>query len=118
MKKTELKKKTLEEENRVQTEKGIRWGKSNEGKVYFNRITEGLQMNHKERLDSVSRRELNHRITVLRLEIEKRESEYKKLLTRMKEGEYVDDLISQNRYTVEKLLHNKKDCEKAWETFY
>ena len=45
--------------------------------------------------------------------IQKNEEEYGNLLERKNEGDYVDDLIKQNRYAAESLKNSKKSCEKV-----
>jgi hypothetical protein len=115
IKKNRSRKEILEKENRERSEKAIRWGRSTEGKTYLNKMEMILRLNPKASVASRERRVLAHKLIVLRKDIERREDEYKKLLVKKKEGEFVDDLINQNRFTVEKLLQNKKDWEKAWE---
>lgn len=69
----------------------------------------GLRMKPKLRI----RYELKLRLATLNDKIRKNEEENEKLLERKNKGEYVDDLIKQNRYTAENLKQSKKNCENA-----
>ncbi|MFX1345805.1 MAG: hypothetical protein ACFFAI_11915 [Promethearchaeota archaeon] len=52
------------------------------------------------------------------LKIQKNKEEYEKLIERKEKGEYVDDLIKQNRYTAEMLTdQDKKNCEESIKEF-
>ena len=58
--------------------------------------------------------ELTTRNYKVLLKIQENEKEYKKLLERKKKGEFVDDLVKQNRYTVEIL--SEQDKKKEYRT--
>jgi len=52
------------------------------------------------------------------LKIQKNNDDYEKLLERKEKGEFVDDLIKQNRYTAEILTdQDKNNCEESRKEF-
>jgi len=99
----------LKKEDREKSEIAKKWGRSEEGRKMFAKMNMGLRMNPKLRI----RYELKLRMATFNDKIRKNEEEYEKLLERKNKGEYVDDLIKQNRYTAENLKQSKKNCENA-----
>ena len=57
--------------------------------------------------------ELKLKMVTLNDKIQKNEEEYENLLERKNKGDFVDDLVKQNRYTAESLKQSKKSCENA-----
>lgn len=89
----------LKKEDKEKSEIAIKWGRSEEGRKMFAKLDMWVRMNPKLQ----TRSELGLRMTTLNEKIRKNEEEYEKLLERKNKGEYVDDLIKQNRYTAERL---------------
>jgi len=103
----------LKKEDKANSEIAIKWGRSEEGRKMFAKMNMWARMNPNIARIFRIKRELGLRLATLNGKIQKNEQEYEKLLERKNKGEYVDDLIKQNRYTAEKLKQDKSNCETA-----
>jgi len=103
----------LKKEDKEHSEIAIKWGRSEEGRKMFAKMAMWARMNPNIARNFRIKNELELRIGTLNDNIQKNEKEYEKLLERKNKGEYVDDLIKQNRYTAESLKQSKKKCENA-----
>ncbi len=99
----------LAKKNKESSEEAIKWGKSEEATNVFRLLEETLRMDPDFVRDSKIRLERGLRIAK---EIKKNDEEFEKLLERKNKGEYVDDLIKQNRYTAKVLDEQNK---KVWD---
>jgi hypothetical protein len=99
----------LANEDKERSEEALKWGKSEEAAKWFELIEEMRRMNPDFAKNNIIRYKHSLKITK---DIEKNEEEYKKLLERKNKGEYVDDLIKQNRYTAKVLDEQNK---KVWD---
>lgn len=103
----------LKKEDKENSEIAIKWGRSEEGRKMFAKMTMWAQMNPNFARNFRIKNELELRMATLNDKIQKNEEEYEELLDRKNKGEYVDDLIKQNRYIAENLRQNKKKCENT-----
>ncbi|MGB5910136.1 MAG: hypothetical protein WBH31_02965 [Promethearchaeia archaeon] len=103
----------LKKEDKENSEIAIKWGRSEEGRKMFAKMSMWASMNPNIARIFRIKRELGLRLAALNGKIQKNEQEYEKLLERKNKGEYVDDLIKQNRYSAENLKQSKKNCENA-----
>jgi hypothetical protein len=93
--------KKLKKEDKENSEIALKWGRSEEGRKIFSKMNKIMNI-------ARNKGELELRMTTINEKIQKNEEEYEKLLERKNKGEYVDDLIKQNRYTAEKLKNTVK----------
>jgi len=98
--------KKLKNEDKEKSEIALKWGRSEEGRKMFTKMNKTMNPKFAQ-----IRSELKLPIAILNDKIQKNEEEYERLLERMNKGEYVDDLIEQNRYTAENLQQSKKNYE-------
>ena len=103
----------LKKEDKESSEIAIKWGRSEEGRKMFAKMDMWARMNPNIARIFRIKKELKLRMATLNDKIQKNEEEYEKLLERKNKGDYVDDLIKQNRYTAENLKQSKKSCENA-----
>ena len=103
----------LKKEDKENSEIGMKWVRSEEGEKMFARMDMWARMNPNIARIFRIKKELKLRMATLNDKIQKNEEEYEKLLERKNKGDYVDDLIKQNRYTAENLKQSKKSCENA-----
>ena len=93
-------------EDKEHCEISKKWWSSEEGRIMIKNTAKQAAMNPiKSRLIRIKYEE-GLRMAKLNDKIQKNEEEYENLLERKNEGDYVDDLIKQNRYTAEKLKKN------------
>lgn len=97
---------TLAKKDKKYSEEAKKWSKSEEGRIWFKEAEEMRRMNPVLARDSDNR---YRRGLKLINEIKMNEEEYKRLLERKNKGEYVDDLIKQNRYTAKVLTEQNKN---------
>jgi len=91
-----------------------KWRESKEGK----KSLVNAAMWHALNPDSALLRQTKElKINLLSIIIKENKEEYENLLERKNKGEFVDDLINQNRYTAEILEKDKKDSEKIMNGF-
>ena len=101
--------KILTKKDREKSEESIKWMKSEEGRKMFELFEETRRLNPDLTRDADIRYERGLKIVN---EIKKNEEEYEKLLERKNKGEFVDDLIKQNRYIAKGLAKQNK---KVWD---
>jgi hypothetical protein len=99
----------LVKRDKEQSAEALSWGRSEEGQKFFNFMEETRRLN--PRLAREDNIKYAQGLKIAK-EIEKNEKEYEKLLERKSKGEYVDDLIKQNRYTAKVLAEQNK---KGWD---
>jgi hypothetical protein len=105
-------KERLEKEDKEKSEIMSKWGKSEEGRKIFNAMAMAKTM---ARMNPIMQIRGKLRFTLnlnLRL-IKEKEQEYEELVERKNKGEYVDDLIKQNRHMVQSLEKDKKKIKVA-----
>jgi len=98
--------KKLKNEDKEKSEIALKWGRSEEGRKMFTKMNKTMNPKFAQ-----IRSELKLPIAILNDKIQKNEEEYERLLERKNKGEYVDDLIEQNRYTAENMQQSKKNYE-------
>lgn len=103
----------LKKEDKEISEIAIKWGSSEEGRKTFAKMSMWASLDPNFARTFRIKHELELRLATLNAKIQKNEEEYKKLLEGKNKGEYVDDLIKQNRYTAENLKKSKKNCENG-----
>lgn len=95
-------------------DEAIDFTKSGESKRVFEKMTKLIRLDPRIGLAHKVRIDLTKKITSLEIVIEQKEKEYDNLLEQKKKGEFVDDLLNQNRFAVERLLKIKEKFEKLW----
>ena len=103
----------LKKEDKEHCEISKKWMSTEEGKKTIARLFMRARMNPNFTRFFRIKNELELRMATLKDKIQKNEEEYEKLLERKNKGDYVDDLIKQNRYIAESLKKSKESCEKA-----
>jgi len=106
-------KEILEKENKEKGEITIKWGRSEEGREMFKKMNTLDRLNPKPMIKFQMTRNFIFQGASLREKIQKKEKELEDLLKRRDNGEYIDDLINQNRYAIEILKQKKKNTEVA-----
>jgi len=107
-------KKKLEKERKENSKIALEWGRSEEGRKMFAIISMWARGNPNRAKSLHIEHEQRSRITTLKEKIKKIEEEYENLLERKNNGEFVDDLISENRYTADIFVEqDKKFSEEA-----
>lgn len=114
-------KERLEKEGKEKSEIMSKWGKSKEGRKLFNAMAMAKTMARMNPIMQI-RGKLRFTLNLNSRLIKEKEQEYEELVERKNKGEYVDDLIKQNRYMVQSLEKDKKKIlaelerkEKLWE---
>lgn len=107
----------LKKKDKENSEKAKKWGQSEEAKNLFEKMNKWLRMNPDLARTSKIRLKYGLKIAKLGDEIKKNEEEYEKLVERKNKGEYIDDLIKQNRYAAEILAKEKKNYEESMKEF-
>ncbi|MFX0084025.1 MAG: hypothetical protein ACFE94_19940 [Candidatus Hodarchaeota archaeon] len=95
----------LKKKDKEHSEKALKWGKSKEGINYFKYLEQIMRFGRNSRFKLETGLELTKKI-------KNNDEEYEQLLERRKNGEYVDDLINQNRYNAKSL---EEQLKKVWE---
>jgi len=108
----------LKKERKEHSEIGRKWMRSEgmrseEGEKTITRMAMWSSMFPAIAKNFQIKEELELKMVKLNGEIQKNEDEYEKLLVRKNKGDYVNDLINQNRYTAESLKKSQKSCENA-----
>jgi len=110
-------KEKLDKEDKESSEIALDWGRSEEGRKMFELMSMWSRRNPNLARKRQIKLELELRIDRLNDKIEKNKEEYEDLLERKNKGEFVDDLITQNRYTTQALERNKNNAKKALNRF-
>ena len=103
----------LKKERKEHSEIGRKWMRSEEGEKTIARMAMWSRMNPAIARNFRIKEELELKMVTLNDKIQKNEEEYENLLERKNKGDFVDDLVKQNRYTAESLKQSKKSCENA-----
>ena len=103
----------LKKERKEHSEIGRKWMRSEEGEKTIERMAMLSRLNPAIARNFRIKEELKLKMVTLNDKIQKKEEEYENLLERKNKGEFVDDLVKQNRYTAESLKQSKKSCENA-----
>ena len=106
----------LKIEDKEHCEISKKWWSSEEGRYMLENMAMQAAMNPIWARNIQIKHEIELRKVKLNDEIQKNEEEYENLLERKNEGEYVDDLIKQNRYTAEKLKKSFDPSKDKFET--
>jgi len=111
--KNRSRKEILEKENKEKGEIAVKWGRSEEGRKVFAYMDMWARINPKPAIKFHLTRKLVFRMATLEKQIKKKEEEYENLLQKKGKGEYVDDLMDQNRHAVEILKQDMENTEKT-----
>lgn len=103
----------LRKEDEEHCEISNKWMSTEEGKKTIAGEAMRARLNPNFNRNFRTKQELKLKIATLIDKIQKNEEEYEKLLERRNKGDYIDDLIKQNRYAAESLKNSKESCEKA-----
>jgi len=95
----------LRKKNKEHSEKALKWVKSKEGGSFFKHLEETIRMNPDFARNSRIRFKKGLELSK---KIKNNDEEYEKLLERKNKGEYVDDLINQNRHNAKVLAEQNK----------
>ncbi|MHA1931431.1 MAG: hypothetical protein ACW96X_02765 [Promethearchaeota archaeon] len=101
----------LKKEDREHSEIALNWGRSEEGRKMFALMDRWARMSPERVKKTLIKRDIGLMITSIKNKIQKNKDEYDDLLERNNKGQYVDDLISQNRYTAQKLEQDRIKIE-------
>ena len=101
------------QERKEKSEIGREWMRSEEGEKTITRMAMWSSMFPAIAKNFQIKEELELKMATLNDKIQKNEHEYEKLLECKNKGDYVDDLLNQNRYTAESLKQSQKSCENA-----
>jgi len=99
----------LKKEDKEHCEISKKWMRTEEGEKTIKRMFMRASLNPNFRIKN----EQVIKMVAINKKIQKNKEEYENILERKNRGDYVDDLIKQNRYAAESLKQSKKTCEKA-----
>ena len=99
----------LKTEDKEHCEISKKWMRTEEGEKTIKRMFMRASLNPNFRIKN----EQVIKMVAINKKIQKNKEEYENLLERKNRGDYVYDLIKQNRYAAENLKKSKESCEKA-----